>query len=152
MTLKISVTGAKEIDTVLNGMPKELTHKVLGQAHADAAKPLIEKAKLLAPEGPNGNLVDSIGAEKENIRSAREVGQVQAGPRRSRRHKGHAGHLVEYGTQRRTNQVGSNRGVMPKHPFMKPAFDSTKSQVEGAIASSIGKKLTSFMKRTIKNR
>jgi HK97 gp10 family phage protein len=148
--VKLSVTGIKEIDQVLKGMPKELSHKVLGQAHADAAKPLIEKAKLMAPEGPTGNLVDSIGAEKESMSRATVSGQVGVGPRRSRRHKGHTAHLVEHGTTVRRNSKGANRGFMTKRPFMKPAFEATKLIVEGGIATSIGKKLYAFMKRTLK--
>jgi len=149
MSIKLSVTGVKEIDKVLRGLPAQLQDKILAQAHADAAKPLVEKAKLLAPEGPTGNLVDSIGTEKLGKRG-REIGQVQAGPRRSRRHKGYAGHLVEFGTKKRTNKRGANRGVMPKKAFMFPAFRQTKTVVENAIAGAIGKKLFAFMKRTLK--
>lgn len=150
MSVTISITGLKEIDTVLKRMPRELTHRVLGQAHADALKPLVEKAKLLAPEGPNGNLVDSIGPEKLSQRSATNIGEVQAGPRRGRRHKGQAGHLVEYGTRQRRTRKGSNRGTMPRKPFMRPAFEATKAIVENNIATSIGRKLYAFMKRTLK--
>lgn len=149
MSVKISVSGVKEIDAVLKGMPAQLSHTVLGQAHAAAAKPLIERAKLLAPEGPNGSLVDSIGAEKESFARANELGQVQAGPRRSRRHKGHVGHLVEYGTTTRANKRGANRGTMRKKPFMQPAFNQTKTLIEGGIAENLGKKLTAFMKKTL---
>ena len=51
MSVKISVTGLKEIDTCLRGMPLLLTDKVLAQAHTDAAFPLVAKAHLLAPVG-----------------------------------------------------------------------------------------------------
>jgi HK97 gp10 family phage protein len=147
--VKLSVTGLKEIDKVLRELPLQLTHNVLAQAHTAAAKPLVDRAKLLAPEGPTGNLVDSIGTERLPRGSA-EIGQVQAGPRRSRKHRGHAGHMVEYGTKKRANKSGANRGVMSKQPFMRPAFEATKTQVEGSIAEQIGRKLFNFMKRTLK--
>lgn len=149
--IKVSVTGVKEIDAVLRGLPLQLNHKILGQAHADAAKPLIDRAKLLAPEGPTGNLVDSIGAEKESFSRATNVGETTVGPRRGRRYRGYAGHLVEYGTKSRKNRGGANRGRMPKRPFMQPAFMSTKAEVEGRIATSIGKKLLAYMRRTLKS-
>jgi HK97 gp10 family phage protein len=149
MSVKISVTGIAEIDKVLRGMPAQLSHTVLGQAHAAAAKPLVERAKLLAPEGPTGNLVDSIGAEKESFSKVTQLGQVQAGPRRSRRHKGHVAHLVEYGTTVRANRKGANRGAMRKSPFMQRAFDQTKNLVEGSIAEQIGKKLSAYMRKTL---
>lgn len=150
MSVKISVTGIDAIDRVLKGMPTQLSHTVLGQAHVAAAKPLIEKAKLLAREGPTGNLVDSIGAEKESFARAGALGQVQAGPRRSSRHKGHIAHIVEYGTTSRANKRGANRGRMPKKPFMQPAFIQTKDAVEKGIAENIGKKLYNFMRKAIK--
>lgn len=149
MSVKISVTGIAEIDRVLKGMPAQLSHTVLGQAHAAAAKPLIERAKLIAPEGPTGRLIDSIGVEKESFAKAGQLGQVQAGPRRSSRHKGHIAHLVEYGTVSRRNKKGANRGVMKKKPFMQPAFQQTKQIIEASIADNIGKKLASFMKKTL---
>lgn len=150
MNIKISVTGAKEIDAVLKGMPLELSHKVLGQAHADASKPLVDRAKLLAPEGANGNLVDSIGSERENIKTANTIGQVNVGPRRGRRYKGQAAHLVEYGTKQRYNRKGAYRGIMSRKPFMKPAFESTKAEIQNRIATSLGKKLNAFMIKTLK--
>lgn len=149
MNVRISVTGVKEIDKVLNAMPKELTHKVLGAAHASAAKPLIEKEKLLAPEGPTGNLVDSIGAVKTSIKRASVIGEVKVGPR-SGRFKGNHGHLVEFGTKPRRNSKGANRGFTPARPFAKPAFDLTKTQVEGNISQAIAKVVLRTMKRYIK--
>lgn len=147
--IKLSVTGVKEIDQVLRGLPKQLNHRVLGQAHAAAAKPLINKAKVMAPKR-SGGLQKSIGAVKLSQKKATIVGEVHAGPRRGRGHKGYAAHLVEFGTKKRTTKRGANRGVMSKKPFMEPSFQATKGQVEGLIAQEIGRKLNSFMKRTLK--
>ncbi len=150
MSVSISITGIAEIDKVLKGLPDQMTHTVLSQAHTAASKVLVERAKLLAPEGPSGHLVDSIGTEKESFKKANSLGEVQTGPRRSRRHKGHVGHLVEYGTTVRANRSGANRGSMTKKPFMEPAFNQTKNQIEASIAENIGKKLYAFMNKTIK--
>lgn len=150
MSVKLSITGVQEIDKVLKGLPLQLSHRVLSQAHAAAAKPLIEKAKLTAPKGKKGKLVESIGSVKLPQRKATIVGEVHAGPRRGRGFKGHIGHLVEYGTKQRSNKRGANRGVMPKKPFMEPSFRATKERIEGLISQEIGKKLLSFMKRTLK--
>lgn len=147
--MKISVTGVKEIDQVLRGLPKQLNHRVLGQAHAAAAKPLIDKAKVMTPKR-TGGLQKSIGAVKLSQRKATIVGEVHAGPRRGKSQKGYHGHLVEYGTKKRTNKRGANRGVMPSKPFMEPAFQATKGQIEGLIGQEIGKKLVAFMTRTLK--
>jgi len=149
--IKISVTGVKEIDNCLRQLPLAVSHKVLSSAHAEAAKPLILKEQLLAPEGPTGNLVDSIGAIKISLAKANSVGEVRVGPRRRGRYKGFAGHLVEFGTkQRRTKRSGANRGIMPKKPFAKPAFEQTKGQVESLITQSIAKSLVRTMRRTLR--
>jgi hypothetical protein len=150
MSVKISVTGAKEIDQVLRGLQNQVTHQILGQAHAAAAKPLVEKEKLLAPEGPTGNLIDAIGAVKTPMKKAGAVGEVTVGPRRTRKYRGHHGHLVEFGTQRRSNKKGANRGIMPKKPFAEPAFKVTQPIVVRNIPVEIGRKLYSFMRRTIR--
>lgn len=150
MSVKISWTGVKEIDKALQMMPKELNHATLGSAHLAAGKPVIEKAKLLAPEGPEGNLVDSIGGIKTPMKHAGSVGEVSIGPRRTRTYRGHHGHLVEFGTRPRKNKKGANRGVMPAKPFMEPAFQSTKAKVIENIRVEIGKKVYATMRRYIK--
>lgn len=149
MSVKMSLTGVKEIDSLMKALPKELSHQVLGSAHIAAAKPLIEKEKLLAPEGPTGNLVDSIGGMKTPIKRADSLGEVKVGPRRSRPYKGFAGHLVEFGTKSRQTRKGANRGIMPADPFAEPAFNQTNRQVTDGIAVQIGRKLLSLMKRYV---
>lgn len=150
MRVKLSVSGVKEIDSVLSSWPKDLQHKTLSATHSAAAKPMIEKAKLLAPEGPEGNLVDSIGSVTTPMAKANIIGEVKIGPRRSRRYRGHHGHLVEFGTKPRRNRRGANRGIMPKKPFMEPAFHATKNVVVNSIALQLGKKMFATMKRYIK--
>lgn len=145
MSLKVSFTGVKEIDAVLRGMPILLSDKVLAQAHSDAAFPLVAKAHLLAPVGKTGNLADSIGVVKVGISRGGNVGQVSVGPRRGGGHRGYHGHLIEYG---KTNRDGTR--TQPE-PFMAPAYEATKSDVERGIADNIGRRLNVFIKRTVKN-
>lgn len=145
MSVKISVTGLAEIDKVVKGLPLQLQDKVLMQAHADAAKPLVLMAKELVPKGKTHNLEKSIGVEKVGIKRTDQVGLVLVGPRRRGGNRGFHGHLIEYG---KTNRDGTR--TMPD-PFMRPAFEATHPTVEKQISTSLGKKVNSFMKRTIKN-
>lgn len=145
MSLKVSITGAKEIDAVLRGMPLLLADRVLAQAHTDAAFPLVSKAHLLAPVGKTGNLADSIGVVRAGISRGGNVGQVSVGPRRGGAYRGYHGHLIEYG---KTNRDGTKTQAKP---FMAPAYESTKNEVEKGIADNIGKRLNAFMKRTLRN-
>lgn len=150
----IRFIGVKEIDNVLKELPLALNHKILGEANAAAAKPLIEAEKLSAPEGPTGNLVDSIGAVKVPLKRANSLGEVHVGPRRHGGFKGYAGHLVEFGTTKRAvkgaGQYNSgNRGVMHKEPFIIPSWERTKAQVIGLIDTFIGVKLYQTMRRKL---
>jgi hypothetical protein len=148
--MDIKVTGVKEIDQVLKGLKYQLNHKILQSAHYQASKILVSTAKGMAPEGPTGNTVDSIGTVRPGLSRAAELGLVETGPRRGR-YKGNIAHLIEYGTKQRTNSHGANRGVMPKRPFMLPAWERTKDSIRASINDNIGLSLWRFMKRTIKN-
>lgn len=145
----IAITGIKELDDVLTQLPLQVEHRVLQQAHMDAAKVLVDKAKLLAPEGPTGGTVDSIGTEKPSFNASDGIGQVHVGPRRGR-FKGQHAHLIEFGTKSRRTKSGANRGVMPKHPFMEPAFEATSGEVLERVRVSIARKILVFMRRTLK--
>jgi hypothetical protein len=146
----ITVKGLTEINKVLKTLPESVQHRFLTAANYAAAKPLVEKEKLLAPEGPTGNLVDSIGAVKVSFAKASKLGEVRIGPRRKGGYKGFAGHLVEFGTRRRKTKKGANRGLMPKKPFAKPAFDSTKGIVMASIANQVAISVTKGMKRYLR--
>lgn len=148
--IQLKLIGEQAIDNVLKALPHAVSHQILAPANMLAAKPLVEKEKLLAPEGPTGNLVDSIGAVRSTLKKANTLGEVMVGPRRKGGFKGFAGHLVEYGTRRRTNKSGANRGIMPKTPFARPAFEATKGQIESLIAQSVGKVMIRTMKRSLK--
>jgi hypothetical protein len=157
----IKVTGIKEIDNALRAMKIEMADKTLQLASVAAAKPLITKAKLLAPEGPTGNTIDSIGAVKGSFNQVkslqREIGEVTVGPRRGR-YKGYAAHLIEYGTRPRMTKgkgkirkvKNAYRGTTPKKPFMEPAFNATRNLMLQRYNVEAGKKVLAAIRRTIK--
>ncbi len=145
----ISITGDKNIDAILRNLPPALSHKALGSVHYNAAKPLVEKEKQLAPK-KTGILEKSIGAYRSSYKNATAVGEVRVGPRRRGGYKGYHGHLVEFGTDSRYTRDGSYRGVMPATPFAKPAFDQTKSQIERLIVTDMSRIVLGVMKRHYK--
>lgn len=150
MNVKVTLTGVEEIDAVFKGLPTVLQDKVLQDAHAKAVSFTVNRAKLLAPEGPTGNLVDSIGVVRARGKGRTEMGLVYAGPRRRGKNRAPHAHLVEFGTKRRENKRGANRGVMPAKPFMQPAWNQTKGEVMRVIPVELGRKVYAFMRRTIK--
>lgn len=152
MNTKLTLTGVKEIDGVLKGLPLQINHRVMQAAHADAAKPLVERAKTLVPNGASRTFrtEKSIGVLKSSFAAAGSLGEITVGPRRGE-YKGNAAHLIEYGTKARYTKKGAARGKMTAKPFMLPAWEATKDIVIGKINDAIGNKLFAFMKRTIKN-
>lgn len=150
--MSVKLTGFKEVDAVLKGLPAQLTDKVFQKAHTRALAPFIDREKQTVPVGLTGNLRESLGVIKASGRSFgnRALGEVYAGPRRKNGFKGFAGHLNEYGTKVRATRKGANRGAMRAIPFAAPAWEQTKAQVEGLINVEIGLEVVRFMKRTIK--
>lgn len=144
MNVRLSITGVKEIDACLRGLPLQVSDRILQQAHTDAAFPLVAKAHMLAPVGKTGNLAESIGVVKTGIKRGGQIGQVSVGPRRGGGFKGFHGHFIEFG---KTNRDGSRSEA---RPFMEPAFNATKNEVEANIAQNIGRRLLNFMKRTLR--
>lgn len=157
MNVKLSISGVEEIDRVLRGLPLQVSHKILGQAHAEAAKPIIPAAQSKIKD-KTGNLRASIGTEKIALKKATAVGMVYVGPRRKRGYKGFHGHLVEFGHKtnkkdsaflKRKRNTPAKEFVKP-YPFMEPAFHSTKNEVTNNIKDSVGRKLRNFMRTTLR--
>lgn len=149
MSVRISVTGIVEIDAILKGLPNQINHRIMGSAHLEAAKPLIDVASNIV-RVKTGNLKQSIGGIKLSQRKTNEIGMVHVGPRRKKgRYLGNHGHLLEYGHV--IKRGGQTYGRVKPYPFMRPAFEQTKNQVETNIVQSVQKKLMNFMRRTIKN-
>lgn len=137
------------VKAVLNGLPLQVNHRLVQAANTAASVPLVNMAHRLAPVGKTGHLADSVGTEKPGMTRATEIGEVRVGPRRGR-FMGNHGHLVEYGTRNRATKTGANRGAMPAHPFMSPAFQQTKEQVLASINKFLGEKVSSYIRRTLK--
>lgn len=140
---KLALLGDKEIQAVLKELPQALADKAIGTANMNAAKPLVEKEKQLAPDD-TGALVDSIGAYRAP-KKAQRLGLVVAGAQRRGKYKGFHAHLVEFGTRER------KRGRMPKQPFAKPAFDATQTKVQGLIHTELSKIVQRVMKKHLKS-
>lgn len=148
MSVTVSLSGVEKIDKVLRGLSPSLTHNLLANVHTIAARPFIERAKLFAPHGETGNLTRSIGSERESFGRSDNLGMVKAGVRRGK-YKGNHGHLIEYGTKARTTRAGANRGFVKARPFIRPAFEGTKSQVERIISFQVSRHIVQYMRSNL---
>jgi HK97 gp10 family phage protein len=152
----MSVSGVKEIDKVLKGLPKQLQHRVLVSAHIMAARPFVQAAKALAPE-KSGRLKKNIGSSGVPQKKANVVGETLSG----QKSRGWVGRFIERGTEKRATKgkgkkkkygPGANRGQVTAKPYLEPAFNQTKTIIINRINESVGKTLFSFMNRTIKRK
>lgn len=150
MAVQIRLTGVEQIDNVVKGLPLEINHKVLQEAHARAAKPLVYLQHRLAPVGETGNLAESLGIIKGQ-RAYEALGLINVGPRVGGQYKGNIAPIVERGTKRRITKSGANRGIMPALHFLERAYEQTKTVVQENISVDLAKRVYAFMKRTIKN-
>lgn len=148
--MSLKVTGVKEIDAVLAGLDKQINHRVMQAGNAEAAKILVNEEHLLSPVGKTGGLADSHGVVKQSYRNASSVGEILVGPRRGK-YKGHAAHLVNFGTKKRTTSSGANRGQVTGTHYLERSYNNVIGRVREKISVFVGQKLYSFMKRTIKN-
>lgn len=144
----IKMTGFTEIDKVIKQLPHQLNHTILQQIHARAVQPYVKAAYFAAPL-KSGKTAKSIGVIRPSRRISGEVGLIIAGPRRGR-FGGNVAHLSEFGTKRRITRNKANRGVMPRRPFLGPAWDRTNRQVLEGIKVATGRVILNFMRRTIK--
>lgn len=147
---KIVVTGAKELNTLFRLLPEAVSHKIVSSAAFAAAKPLVTKEKELAPKGKTLNIVKSIGATKLSRSKATSVGEVHVGPRRKGEFKGFGALWNELGTQPRRNKKGANRGRMKAKPFIAPAFEATKGQIDSSLVKELSRSVVRTMKRYAK--
>jgi HK97 gp10 family phage protein len=147
---KVVLTGFAELDALFKALPAAVSHKIVGSAAFAAAKPLVAKERELAPKGKTLNLSKSIGATKVSRTKATSVGEVHVGPRRKGGFKGFGAQWSEFGTKPRRNKKGANRGRMAAKPFIEPAFEATKQQVDSSLVTEIARSVTKTMKRYAK--
>ncbi|MGI4862425.1 MAG: HK97-gp10 family putative phage morphogenesis protein [Janthinobacterium lividum] len=165
MGKNLSFVGIEELSQVLDALAgeKRLSNKVVRGILNKAAKPIIQKAKELAPR-EDGDLQKSIGTIPGRGQGKGE--QVYVGPRRGGSFKGYAGHLVEYGTAPhiiRAKAAGGQlhlRGnvfVEEVHhpgaaakPFMRPAADAKLPESIGIIKDECKKIILDEFKSVFK--
>lgn len=152
---QVAVTGIRELNDFLKQLPIQINHRVIGAANVEAAKPLVDAAKSLAPKGKTKNLVNSIGAVKIPITKATEIGTVHVRPRVKAGYKGFHGHLVELGVVNRpaggwyARMPGAHPTNQPPKPFMRPAFEATKDKLFQKFDDIFSNKLRDVMRRTL---
>lgn len=145
----IKVDGFDELQRQIKKLPDSLKRTELIRIQKKVAKPLVEKTKLTAPEGPTGNLVDSIGTVTGRSKKNPNIYVVPRVKGRFKR-KGRHANFVHEGTAFRRKKGGAPTGSMPKNAFMQRAYDATKSGLirnyEKDIAKYIQRRINKLSK------
>ena len=128
MTIKVRVTGLREIEKALSNLPKATGKNVVRRVLKARAQPIAQAARNLAPVD-DGDLQKSItvgtklskaqrGKHKKRTSGTVEM-FIGAGPNPQ-------AHLQEFGTK-----------DMPPQPFMRPAWDGGKEALLEGIKEDL---------------
>jgi hypothetical protein len=176
MALRISIRtyGAKELEGLFKRMPLDFTDSVYKEAHRKALKPTVSAASALAPiqnaaERAYKTRFDVGGVRtvplKDSIKIVKggspektgEIGLVRAGALRRRPYRAFHAPLVEFGS-RGTRKAGgwyANLGFktqfpMPRKAFMRPAWESTRTQVLNSIAGFVTQRVNARIRKEVR--
>ena len=161
VNLTFRLEGLEELDAALDALGEELKSEVLTDALRRAAQPLLDRAKQLAPRSDDPlqkrHLADSIKTSRRGGKRARLLlsvsgaASILAGPSAPHGHLVEFGHAIVVGGKasarltrrdlRAGKKAGTTIGHVPAHPFMRPAWDSTREEVVNSIKRQIGEAL-----------
>lgn len=167
MRVTMKLEGFRETAQALDDLKPLVAKRIARKALMKLLQPVADMARSLCPvESPNVNtpraiqLRDTIGVgtsltkrqRKQNKPLAKlEVyvgpGAISKGGRGAARHA----HLVEFGTHERTQRrTGRRTGTMPRHPYMRPAWDAQQANVFSNLANLIKDELAAHVQRVAK--
>lgn len=136
MSASLKVIGFREMDALLQAIPRQLAGQGVSSGMRRALQPVAAAARSYAP----GSL-----SERIKIAPTIKAGQMAQSlekPGKGRRvmYVGatapHA-HLVEFGTGPRYQKNGKYVGIMTPDPFLRPAWDANKDEVLANLATAI---------------
>lgn len=151
----IKLNGFAELGKVMERLPADIAKKVSVDALRAGAKPMLEHAQLIVPEGRTGILGKSLEIATKKATGNTAVVKVQA----SRKKGGYHAHLVELGTKPheiRNVVIGGKFYPVVHHqgskkkPFLRPAFESKKAETLKIILEQVGDKIAKRIKQALK--
>ena len=146
MSASLKISGFKEIDALLQAIPRQLAGQGVSSGLRRALQPVAAAARSYAP-----------GSLSERIKIAPSIKAGQQAQSLEKPGKGkrvmyvgstapHA-HLVEFGTGPRYQANGKYVGIMPPDPFLRPAWDANKDEVLATLATAIREEIEKALGR-----
>jgi HK97 gp10 family phage protein len=153
--------GFAELEQVLAGLPGKLGDQTVDKILRKAAQPYLKRAKELSSnQDVTGDTTKSLG-----IIANRKTNSITVGPRRGGQYKGYVAHILEYGAAPHRIAAKAAGGLLSfagtftqevnhpgiaAQPFLRPAFDATKDQVQQRIKDQCREIITSEFKAVFK--
>ncbi len=126
MSASVSVEGIEELIASFERMGKDMD-RVANAALKEGGQVIVEEAKsILSSEGHivTGNLMDGLSVS--GVKGGKGGKYVEAGITKGDNSSIYYGKFLEWGTVK-----------MPAYPFLAPAFESKKNEVQDTIANKI---------------
>lgn len=139
----IEIKGLENFKRGLKDWPQKVAKRVLAKAVKYAAFILEEEVKRRVPID-TGQLKDSIGTKRKNISPWEVAVQVQTQIKSGMKHNFWYAPLVEYGSNyviKRGKRVIA-AGRIPPRPYMRPAFDAQRENMQQIIADELSEAAT----------
>jgi len=140
VSITIEIPQLKNFAKGLQDLPEKVARNILGSALKKAGRLLADRTQSIVPRH-SGQLQKSIAGRAKKITEVERAYYVETplfyAP------------LIEYGHKwviKRGNKVikAGNKGPAP---FMRPAFDSTKEEIQNLIATDIGSSVAKQWKK-----
>jgi HK97 gp10 family phage protein len=166
MTASMKISGFKEIDALLQSIPRQIAGRGVTAGLRKALQPVAATARSYAP----GGLPQTIKIAPEIKAGQRAQSLLKPGSGRRVMYVGSAAphaHLVEFGTverfhakeyisvigkrgRRKAMKInGKSTGFMTPDPFLRPAWDMHKDEVLANLATAIREEISKATGRRI---
>lgn len=148
---KVRITGAREMAAVLLQLPHYIAKQALTKALREAAEPILDEARALAPVGQEAKGRVRLRRTKRGKVTISNYGKLKLSlrianvPANQTPHsatvvvtvgKAFWGLFVEFGTR-----------FMAARPFMRPAFESKKMEALNRLGESLGEQIEKAAKK-----
>ena len=148
MTASMKISGFKEIDALLQSIPRQLASQGVTSGLRRALQPVAQTARAYAPGSLSGRIRIA-----PTIKAGQQA-QSLAKPGKGRRvmyvgATAPQAHLVEFGTGPRYHKSGKYVGFMTPDPFLRPAWDMHKDEVLANLATAIREEISKATGRRI---
>ena len=139
----IEITGIKEVQEILDEVAPRHARNLMRSTIHGVAGTIAKEAKSNAPKR-SGTLRKAIKAKRKKSPPDKPVSEVIVTHGGTAKNDAWYWRFIEYGTGGKTSQ--------PERPFIRPASDKARANLNKIIAEQFGKKLEAALRREAKKK